>query len=219
MRGIAIIGGESPAPEFIKKIACGADILVAADSGLMAAEAAGLEPDWIIGDMDSLDDLKRLDKYPRERILRFPAEKDRTDTELALALLGEKGCNEIWISGGGGGRADHLYAILSLFEGENSPGLPVPDRWYPGNGEIFCLRERGLLREDLRPGGMVSVFPLGKGPWEAKSSGLKWPLDKLAWVKGGLGLSNIASNGKFEIQSISGRFLVIIPGESWRWRQ
>ena len=206
MRGIAFVGGEGPGPAALKKIVRGAELLVAADSGLMAMEEAGLKPHWIVGDMDSLDDQARLEKYPAAMVLRFPAEKDFTDTELALNLLKEKGCGEIWVAGGGGGRLDHLFAIRALFEREVSP-----DRWFPGCDEIRCLREGELLCAALPRGSLVSVFPLGERPWQAESSGLKWPLRGLAWEKGGLGLSNAALEGPFEIRPVRGRFLVIMP--------
>ena len=209
MRGIAFIGGESPGPQVLKEIARGADLLVAADSGLIICEGAGLTPDWILGDMDSLD-LARLDKYPPERVLRYPADKDFTDTELALIHLREKGCDEVWIAGGGGGsRLDHVFAIRSLFEREDGP-----DKWFPGKDEICCVREGTVLSAELAPGSLVSVFPLrsclGEEGWEAESSGLKWPLKGLAWKAGSFGVSNVAMEGPVEIRSVRGRFMVFL---------
>ena len=206
MRGIAFIGGEGPKPEALREIAQGADLLVAVDSGLVACENAGLRPDWIVGDMDSLDNPVRLEKYPPDRIRRFPPDKDFTDTELALALFREKGCDEIWLAGGGGGRLDHLFAIRSLFERDESP-----DRWFPGIEEIRCLKEGKVLSAALPPGSLVSVFPVGREGWEAESTGLKWPLRGLVWERGGFGVSNLASAGPFEIRSIRGRFMVLTP--------
>ena len=207
MLGIAIIGGEGPPPQALKKIACQAGILVAVDSGLIAAEEAGLKPDWIVGDMDSLageaGGLARLDKYPPDRVIRHPPDKDRTDTELALNLLRDKGYDEIWLAGGGGGRTDHIFAILALFERESPP-----DRWFTANEEIRCLNEGKTLNAELPPDSLVSVFPLGSGPWQAESSGLKWPLNGLIWERGSFGLSNVAVDGFFEIRSVQGRFLV-----------
>jgi len=208
--GIAILGGECPAPEVLRRIAHDADLLVAADSGLIAAEDAGLEPDWVVGDMDSLaceanrDGLSRLDKYPPEKVIRYPPDKDHTDTELAIALLKEKSCDEIWLAGGGGGRTDHLLAIYSLFGRENPPA-----RWFTGREEIRCLKEGRALDAALQHGSRVSVLPIGAEPWEAESSGLKWPLDGLTWENSGLGLSNAVVDGLFEVRSVRGRFMVM----------
>ena len=212
MLGIAFIGGEGPNPETIKEIARDADLLVAADCGLIACEEAGLAPDWIVGDMDSVAGEAgparppRLEKYPPERVIRYPRDKDHTDTELAINLLREKGCGEIWLSGGGGGRTDHLFAVRSLFERENPP-----QRWFTHNEEIRCLGEGCSLRESRVRGSLVSVFPLGTGQWAAESSSLKWPLDGLTWERGSFGLSNEVMDSPFEIRSVRGRFMVIMP--------
>jgi thiamine pyrophosphokinase len=214
--GIVFTGAEGPDPEKLKILARKADLLAAADSGLITAELAGLKVDWIVGDMDSLDDTKRLDNYSPEKIRRFSRDKDLTDTELALALLREKGCDEIWIAGGGGGRLDHLFAVRSLFERDDPPL-----RWYTASEEVRCIMEGTLLKIDLPGESLVSVFPLGMGPWEADSYGLKWPLIGLPWAKGSFGLSNIAY-GHFEIRSIRGRFMVIIPMDNEKvtsWQQ
>jgi thiamine pyrophosphokinase len=206
MRGILFTGGDGPEPETSRCLAGGAALIVAADSGLVAVEAAGLRPDWILGDMDSLDDPRRLDCYPPDRVLRYPRDKDYTDTELAFSFLAEKGCDEIWIIGGGGGRIDHLFALRSLFERN-----PFPARWITAGENVYCLNSPGKLALSVKAGGLVSVFPLGNGPWEAESSGLKWPLDGLSWNRGFFGLSNVAETGDFYIRAVTGRFLVIIP--------
>ncbi|GHT77523.1 hypothetical protein FACS1894130_02110 [Spirochaetia bacterium] len=212
-RGIAFIGGEGPSLARCRELvgeAGGRDapLIVAADSGLMAAEKAGITVDWVIGDMDSLDDTRRLDKYPPERVLSYGHDKDYTDTELALTLLWEQGCGEVTLAGGGGGRTDHLLAIRALFERERTP-----DRWVTAREDIRCLREGGVFAADGGRGATpmgISVFPLGIGPWKAESRFLKWPLDALAWDRGFFGISNVAPQGNFEIRAIRGRFLVMV---------
>ncbi|AEF84196.1 thiamine diphosphokinase [Treponema primitia ZAS-2] len=214
MRGIGFIGGEGPGYEQSAILAKGADLIAAADSGLLAAEAAGLRPDWIVGDMDSLGELSRLDRYPPDRVLRYPSDKDYTDTELLLSLLWEQGCDELWLLGGGGGRTDHLLAIQALFEREKSP-----DRWITAAEDIRQVRAGHPLEVagaqavsgGQAPGSLVSVFPLGIGPWELESRGLKWPLSGLPWERGFFGLSNVALEGDFMIRAIRGRFLVVLP--------
>lgn len=206
VRGIAFIGGQGPAPEKCRRLITGTRIIVAADSGLITAETAGVKPDWILGDMDSLDDLRRLEAYPPRRILRYPSDKDFTDTELALTFLWEKGCHETWLIGGGGGRIDHLFAIRSLFEREQSP-----DCWFTQREDIYCLKDDRELILTSSPGSIVSLFPLGDGPWKAGSRGLKWPLDGLRWDRGFFGISNVAVAGDFSVFSDRGRFLVIVP--------
>jgi thiamine pyrophosphokinase len=184
-------------------------LLVAADSGLALAEEAGFRPGWVTGDMDSLDDNSRLSGYPPHCVMRYDTDKDFTDTELALSLVTKKGCDEIWIIGGGGGRIDHLFGIRSLFERD-----VFPCRWVTDAADIRCIdaaSAQGVLSVRLEAGALVSVFPLGGGPWKARSQGLKWPLDGLSWDRGFFGLSNAAAQEEFSIRAEAGRFMVIIP--------
>jgi thiamine pyrophosphokinase len=169
----------------------------------MNVERAGLSPDWIVGDMDSLDSVQRLAAYPKERVLVYPADKDYTDTELALSLLWEQGCTWAALVGGGGGRVDHLLALRSLFERS-----PSPDRWITDKEDIYALGQGQSLHIEARSNSIVSVFPLGSDPWRITSSGLKWPLDGLRWDRGFFGISNRAL-GTVSVESKVGRFLIV----------
>lgn len=206
MRGVIFTGGEGPPPEYSAALAAQADCIAAADSGLMAAEACGAGPHWIIGDMDSLEDPRRLEGYPPERIRRYPADKDYTDTELALTLLWDQGCDETWIIGGGGGRTDHLLALRSLFERERTP-----DRWFTASEELRRLRPGERFWAELPPASLVSVFPLGIGPWKALSHALKWPLDGVVWNRGYAGISNVTAGNPVMIEAAGGSFLAVLP--------
>jgi thiamine pyrophosphokinase len=158
--------------------------------------------------MDSLDP-RRLAPYPAEAVHAYPKDKDFTDTELAVSLLWEQGCGEVWLIGGGGGRTDHLFALRSLFEREKPPS-----RWLTAAEDIRYLQSPGIL-EYHSGGGVgfssISVFPLDTGPWQAESTGLKWPLAGLPWDRGFFGLSNEAPEGECTIMAVQGRFMVILP--------
>ena len=221
MLGVIFTGGKGPPERKIRSLfntEAKDAVVAAADSGLEMAEAAGVHPHWIIGDMDSLSDPAKLDAYPADRVFHYPADKDYTDTQLAFYLLREKGCDEIWIIGGAGGRIDHFFGIRSLLEREI-----FPTRWILDTADIYCFEEAGLsassfegkdhdaLTLRLESGAVVSVLPLGDGPWQALSRGLKWPLDNIHWNRGFIGLSNQAVTGEFSITAKQGRFMVIIP--------
>jgi thiamine pyrophosphokinase len=214
--GVIFTGGEGPEPQTLKNLLRGLPsgaavktLFAAADSGLALAQAAGIEPDWIVGDMDSIDSENRLSHYPKERVICYPVDKDYTDTEIALALLREKGCENAWIVGGGGGRLAHIFGIRDLFEREH-----YPRRWITANEDIYCVDgaddKNNHLKPAVKQGGLVSVFPLGNGPWEAVSGGLKWALDNVRWERGLYGLSNVAIADEIEIKAKQGRFLVML---------
>jgi thiamine pyrophosphokinase len=158
--------------------------------------------------MDSVD-ASKLEAYPAGCVVRFEHDKDYTDTELALQKVIEKGCDEIWIIGGGGGRIDHLFAIRSLFERSI-----FPCRWITDSADIRCMdadTKWNALSCSVEKNAPVSVFHLGGGPWKIKRSALKWPLDDLSWDRGFFGLSNVAPNGDFCMKAEKGRFMVICP--------
>jgi thiamine pyrophosphokinase len=201
-QGLLVIGGAAPAPGELLLCARGMHLVIAADSGYDHCRAAGLVPDLVVGDMDSLSDPDALERLPAARVMRFPRDKDETDTEIGMRLLLEKGCTRITIAGGGGGRIDHLLGIAGLFERERPPVRWVTDR------EDMHLVEGELFLEGCR-GATVSVFPLGAGAGDMRSEGLFWPLSGLEFARGSAGISNRAVADRIRITVGNGRLLVI----------
>lgn len=200
------------------------DAVYAADSGLVGAQEAGLHVNYVVGDMDSLPDPRVLDTYDSNQIVRFPCDKDLTDTELALKLMGDHGITEIVLIGGDGGRMDHFFALYRLFSLENPPILWI------GSDTIARTIEAGSFHpavsvQDLESEAAVSIFPVGSDIFPSVissnfdsnishscvSDGLHWPVDDLLWDRGQFSLSNRAPLGSFKIEAILGRFLVIVP--------
>ncbi len=176
--------------------------MIAADSGLEVTEKYGLSPDLIIGDMDSIKDDSILDKYSEGKIRRYSHEKDETDTEIALRKAFEMGCGKIAVIGGGGGRIDHVFALLNLFERKKRPYI-----WITHRDVIMDVGDQIVI--DTRTGETVSFFPVGKEPAEMESEGLKWSLDQLSWKRGMFGISNEAVSGKVKIGMKSGRLIMV----------
>jgi len=209
MTAAVFIGGEGPSAVRGLSALGKVDLIVAADSGLDAAESWGITPDWIVGDMDSLKDEARLNAYHPNRIRRFPRDKDFTDTELALRLLDELNYDHAILVGGGGGRLDHILALAALFE-----RVVPPKRWITAAEEIRMMDVEcgtGRLELAIEPATLVSIFPIGTGPWKISSFGLKWPLQKAHWDRGLFGISNTTEMDCVSINAHMGRFLVILP--------
>ena len=80
------------------------DLVIAADGGY--AHLHGIQADLVVGDFDSLGFIPA-----GESVVRHPAEKDDTDTMLAVKTGLERGETEFHIYGGmGGRRTDHTVA-------------------------------------------------------------------------------------------------------------
>lgn len=197
-------GGLAPPLSKIKDELKAADMIVAADSGLDTLLSYGYEPDFIVGDMDSISSRKILEEFHKSKLLVYPEDKDYTDTELAIEHLYEKGCSDVVIIGGGGGRLDHLIAIYSLFFRERAPV-----RWITDNEKIFLVK--GFFCINLKINTTVSLFPVSGELCSMTSTGLKWPLDALKWTAGDGGISNVSSQRTVEIVMKSGKLAMMIP--------
>ena len=103
-------------PENITEHPKGDDLIIAADGGYKTALALGARPDILLGDLDSLDCKDIPDNLEK---LQVPAEKDFTDTQLAVDTALKKGASEIVIIGGLDGRLDHTLSNLAILEDLN----------------------------------------------------------------------------------------------------
>ena len=84
------------------------DYVIAADGGYTACRRAGVEPQLLLGDFDSLAEVPAL-----PHVERVPVEKDDTDMMLAIKRGLERGETLFHLYGGmGGQRTDHTVANL-----------------------------------------------------------------------------------------------------------
>ena len=107
-------------PSHISEHPKGEDLVIAADSGWDNAVLLGEHPSVLLGDFDSIRE-KQLPKGPE--IYRVPAEKDLTDTQLAVELALSRGAGEIVIVGGLSGRLDHTLSNLGILEHLHAIGV------------------------------------------------------------------------------------------------
>ena len=201
-QGLLLLGGEGPRRDQLEEVLRTAGLVIAADSGFDLALSLGLQPDLLVGDLDSVADSRELAAFPPERIRRFPRDKDQTDAELGLSLFAERGFRKVVLAGGGGGRLDHLLAVAALFERDWPPAA-----WYTAlecvqriDGEAVLAGCRGLR---------VSFFPLGGPAGGLSSAGRKWPLDGLEWARGYGGVSNLVTGDPARVRVRRGSLLMI----------
>jgi thiamine pyrophosphokinase len=200
--GVLLIGGKAPELKSITSILSRADYIVAADSGFDLTGIYGIEPDIVVGDMDSVEQSDTFRSFPDHRKRIYSEDKDDTDTELGLEILKERGCDERILIGGGEGRLDHTLGILALFERD-----PHPHLWLTGRESIMSIEEEIII--DTYPDQRISLFPLGNEVCTMRSEGLKWELDELEWSRGEFGLSNRALSDRVRITVTKGRLLMV----------
>lgn len=100
-------------PENITEKAKAGDLKIAADGGYKNALRLGVKVDILLGDFDSVGEYKTDEDI---EIIKVPAQKDFTDTQLAVETAIERGADEIVIIGGLSGRLDHTMSNVSILE-------------------------------------------------------------------------------------------------------
>lgn len=101
----------------------GDDLLIAADSGYKNAALLGVRPTVLLGDFDSLPSEELSGAAEGAEVMSVPAEKDFTDTQMAVKVAIERGANEIILIGGLGGRLDHTLSNIALLRSLHSSGV------------------------------------------------------------------------------------------------
>jgi thiamine pyrophosphokinase len=185
MRAIVVAGGDAPDRAALDVAWPGwdrpCDLVVAADRGALTAIALGLRPDIVVGDVDSLPaaDAERL-AAAGVPFARVPAEKDETDTELAILVAVERGADALSILGAlGGPRVDHALANVALLAHPAlaGRGAVILD----GRSRIRLLAAGGEAPAALalpgRIGDTVSLIPVGGPARGVVTRGLAYPLD------------------------------------------
>ncbi|MBO0473843.1 thiamine diphosphokinase [Enterococcus ureasiticus] len=112
---ILLVAGGSPNewPQFKSQ---DFDYIVGIDRGSLYILENGWPLDLAVGDFDSLtDDEQQTVQKQAKELIQAQAEKDDTDTQLALALIVDQSPDaDITIIGATGGRLDHFLANLWL---------------------------------------------------------------------------------------------------------
>jgi thiamine pyrophosphokinase len=188
----------------------GADAVIAADGGAAALDRLGRRPDRIVGDLDSADPalVERL-KTAGVAIDRHPADKEASDTELALRAAVDAGADRIDLLGAtGGDRLDHELANVLLLA--DSQFATVRLRAVAGPTTIRALRGDQSLAIDGRPGDLVTLLPIGGEARGVTATGLRWPLDGANLPMGGSrGLSNVVGGADASVRLSDGILLVV----------
>lgn len=197
------------------------DRAIAADSGLVACRAAGQVPDVVIGDMDSVPpEVLGAARARGSRIEVRSRDKDATDLELALDLAVDlaaeapggpstTSADEILVVGSGGGRLDHLMAVVGLLGAPRYAAFGI--RAWLGDAQVVPVRGRRSV--EATAGATVTLLALHGPVSGLTTEGLRWPV-----TDGGLdptrtlGVSNRCLGGSFTVEAATGVVTVVLPG-------
>jgi len=183
------------------------DYIICADGGTRHALALDLQPNLVIGDMDSLKKggWQKLEKagIPSEV---YPHDKNETDLELAIMRAIELEPKEILVIAALGGRLDHTLGNLALL---SDPQLSAFNtRCDDGVEEIFFCREQVEVLG--RSGHILSLIPWGGPVQGIQTQGLRWSLNReTLYPQKTRGLSNEMLSDTASISVESGLLLIV----------
>ena len=174
-RIVIFANGELPDLEKARSLLQTNDYIICADGGTRHALALDIQPDLIIGDMDSADkgQLQKLQEANVSLEL-FPHDKNETDLELAIHRAVEMNPRQIIIVAGLGGRLDQTLANIALLTDLRLADFDI--RLDDGLEETFVCREHAQVHG--KRGDLVSLIPWGGAVSEVQTTNLKWALQK-----------------------------------------
>ncbi|MBD1380002.1 thiamine diphosphokinase [Metabacillus arenae] len=149
---------------------------VGIDKGAVYLLEQGIIPHIAFGDFDSvtIEEKLFLDNHS-VKLTTFQAEKDATDTELALSWAIKQNPNLIRIFGATGGRLDHLLANLHIMKRFYNKNIQIKliDRY--NQAEVFlpdCYKVD--KKEEYK---YISFIPISEEVSGITLTGFKYPLN------------------------------------------
>lgn len=184
------------------------DYIIGADGGCNHLNAMKILPNYIIGDLDSID--KDLIKYYENKNVtfkKFPTHKDQTDSEICVHLARALNATKIDFIGALGGRIDHALANIGfmyyIFE------MGIEPRILTSEEEIFIIHNNTKIIKGKK-GDTISILALKNDSLGVTLKKLEYPLDnaKISYLSP-LGISNIMLEDECEITVKDGYLLII----------
>lgn len=202
VRVLIVGGGASPGDRLLRQWAQRFDGVIAADSGLDTLLAAGLEPDYLTGDLDSVSAEARQ-RFPEDRQLH-DSDQETTDLEKAIRMAIDLSAAQIGLACVTGSRLDHSLNAISMI-------LRYHDR-----ADFVLLDSAGEARLILPPGieltdpvgARVSLVPAPEAG-NIRTTNLRYPLSGSDLRLGGRdGISNEITAAPARIDFDSGALLI-----------
>jgi thiamine pyrophosphokinase len=143
--------------------------LICADGGANKAMKLNLVPDFIIGDLDSINDTTLKFFKNKSKVIKLKRQND-TDVEKCLKFAIQKGFDEAILLGITGNRLDHTFCNLGIvIKFFNKIKLKLIAE------ESILIPYSGKVELKTFPGEIISLYGFDKKT-KITSKGLKYPL-------------------------------------------
>ena len=183
------------------------DLIIAADGGAIHLKNIGIDPNFLVGDMDSID----ISYTPNDntKIIKFPKEKDFTDLLCAVKKGIELNADNFKIFGALGERLDHSYANLCVLKylSENN----IEHELIADDFKTFVIKQGNNKVIENMKGSLVSIFSFGVEKCKLTCSGLKYRLrSDYLYSNFPKGISNVIEDEVCNIEVLEGYALIFL---------
>lgn len=184
------------------------DYIIGADGGCNHLYNMGILPNYVIGDLDSIN--KDLIKYyERKNIIfkKFPTHKDQTDAEICIHLAKTLNATEIYFIGALGGRIDHALSNIGLMYYVLEMG--IEPKILTSEEEVVIIHNDTKVIKGKK-GDTISILALKQDAIGVTLEKLEYPLNKarVSYLSP-LGISNVMLEDECNITVEDGYLLVI----------
>ena len=181
------------------------NFVIAADGGLKYLNEAGIIPNLLVGDFDSINE-----HNVSCEVIRLKKEKDETDTLVCIQEGIKRGYNQFYIFCGTGGRVDHTIAnIQSLIYLSKRKCIGF---LFDGEQVITVASYQSELSFSKDANGYVSIFAVNGETAGVTLTGLKYSLNNaVLTAEFPLGVSNSFIGKESQIACKNGNLAVVFP--------
>ncbi|QUH26223.1 thiamine diphosphokinase [Serpentinicella alkaliphila] len=184
------------------------DYIICADGAARYLEEINIVPNMLVGDFDSiqLDNIEWMEEKG-VGFNKFPTEKDKTDTELAIDFALDKNPSVITLIGAVGSRVDHSLGNIFLLK--KILDNKVIGRIIGENLEMYLIEDGVKIEGEF--GDVLSLIPLSIEVKGVTIDNVAYPLNKANMRLGSTwGISNeFKERSIIEVTIDEGLLLVI----------
>ena len=203
-----IISGGNVTKEILKDVLenNSFDNIIAVDKGLEILDECKIEPNYIIGDFDSVN-TRIVNRYNNANIIKLNPEKDFTDTHMTIKLALEIKSSYIVILGAIGTRIDHTIANIHVLK--ECMEQQIECKIINENNKIELINKQHILYLNNKYR-YVSLIPLTTKVEGVTLKGFKYPLINATLKIGeSIGISNEQIEKKAIIELKNGILILI----------
>lgn len=184
------------------------DYIIAADGGCNHLYKMNITPDYIIGDLDSVDE-EVISYYKSKNVLlkKYPTHKDETDSEICIYLAKKLNATQVDFIATLGGRIDHTLANIGLMNYVKE--MDISPRILTSEEEILIVKNEEIILKGNKGDTVSFISILG----ESKGVTLKnmeYPLNRATvGYLSSLGISNVMTEDECSVKIEDGCALII----------